>query len=120
MIDKVKALRNIAAEGSPELTSLLREALEVLKWYADRSHVKRLSGRIDWDAERAKLSRDGFDFSFESYEGAEFYVEDGSRARLLADKMEDALESVGDINNSPSASSIEVELWMQNNHGDSK
>lgn len=100
-----KAAKRHEAQAQPapevlsDLTSLLREATDILKWYGNGLHIKRLSGRIDWDAERAKLSRENFEYSFEAYDGTEYYVEDGSRACQLVDKLENALDLAGNINN---------------------
>ena len=99
----IYALSGAQAQPAPEvlsdLTSLLREATDILKWYATGSHIKMLSGRIDWAAERAKLSRENFEYSFELYDVAEYYVEDGSRAYQLVNKLENALDLAGNINN---------------------
>lgn len=103
-------LCGIPAQPAPEvlsdLTALLREATDILKWYGNGLHIKRLSGRIDWDAERAKLSRENFEYSFEAYDGTEYYVEDGSRACQLVDKLENALDLACNINNAQPAPSV--------------
>lgn len=100
----------VPAQPAPEvlsdLTSLLREATDILKWYGNGLHIKKLSGRIDWDAERAKLSRENFEYSFEAYDGTEYYVEDGSRACQLVDKLENALDLACNINNAQPAPSV--------------
>lgn len=77
---------------------LLNTLVEALRFYADGENTRLLRNRhgIDFDTERKALVGKGFSFDSESYNGDEFYIEDGRTARVALDKLENYIEEEND------------------------